>query len=103
MTYQPTDDDVQRGAEAYERVARAVLAAVLPAHDKALRLAWERDEACGGLPLVEHDRALILALADDIEREGPWCSGSHGVTCQTYVIVVDLLRRRAEQIGADDE
>ena len=82
-----TDEDVQRGARAMhgaegcdcngrfyadEVPVRAILAAVLPAHDAALRLRWEEDEAAGGLPLVEHDRELILALADELAALGQW-------------------------------
>jgi len=87
--YVVPDEDVDRGWEALDvahksayhlqpggccihvsTYTRAVLAAVLPAHDARLRLRWEEDEAAGGLPLVEHDRQLILYLADEAQAAG---------------------------------
>jgi len=104
MTYQPTDDDVERGAKAldpsawedeefgmYDHIqaerratARTVLAAVLPAHDKRVeQRVW----------------AEAAALAEEMSRQpGQWYEVS-----AAYEVVAVRLRRRAEQIGADDE
>jgi hypothetical protein len=75
-----TDEDVTAGAvgllrfmpwvESDARVAAAaVLAAVLPAYTRRKRLEWERDEACGGLPLIEHDRELSKRVRAEALRE----------------------------------
>jgi hypothetical protein len=102
--YRPTDDEVRVGADAIgvaccgnphgttidAELAAAVLAAVLP----AARKRWEEDVEAGGLPLIEHDKALILALADkwdaDDKRRGLTTPG-------------EASRRLRGEIGADDE
>jgi hypothetical protein len=95
--YRPTDDDVQRGADALrysdaltgnddgtpthyvvdaenvEYLTAVILAAVLPAHDERVRAEALRE------------------AADDL------------ATLTNRVSVARWLRARAEQIGADDE
>ena len=80
MTADFTAEDVQRGMDALvafwdaapkvrRSMAEAVLAAVLPEYTRRKRLEWEHDEACGGLPLVEHDRELIKRVRAQALRD----------------------------------
>jgi hypothetical protein len=70
----------------------SVLAAVLPGHDAALRAEWEADAQTRVRIYRNAQAALILALADEVERD---CID--GVAGNGYV--VDWLRRKADQMG----
>ena len=108
-----TDEDVAAVAEVLSDTMRVVfctadvkdiLNAVLPEYTRRKRLEWEHDEACGGLPLVEHDRALSKWVRAEALREAAdEIDGDTGGVIQGFTNRIRAIAAHVDAEEADDE